>query len=93
MQAAQVRKSSFVAHGEDSKRAYHPETHHSSSIHAGTSVQQVQALTTIVTAIGLEPYILSHCPICLFALETQQRSIIGVFACKPEAECQQMLQR
>ena len=43
IQAAQVRKSSFVAHNEGHGHAYHPETHHSHTIHAGTSVQQVGA--------------------------------------------------
>ena len=42
VQAAQVRKSSFAAHGNNSKAAYHPETHHSCTIHAGTVIQQVQ---------------------------------------------------
>ncbi len=43
IQAAQVRKSSFVCHDEGHVHAYHPETHHSHTIHAGTSVQQVGA--------------------------------------------------
>jgi len=43
IQAAQVRKSSFAAHDEGHGHAYHPETHHSQTIHAGTSVQQVGA--------------------------------------------------
>ncbi|KAL0028992.1 hypothetical protein WJX77_010388 [Trebouxia sp. C0004] len=42
-EAAQVRKSSFVAHSNDKQHAYHPETHHSCTIHAGTVVQQVWA--------------------------------------------------
>ena len=37
-----VRKSAFVAHGDDRKQAYHPETHSSCTIHAGTVVQQVK---------------------------------------------------
>lgn len=43
LQAAQVRKSSFVSHANDSKgeHAYHPETHQSCTVHAGTVVQQV----------------------------------------------------
>ena len=44
MQAAQVRKSSFVAHVSGKKVAYHPETHHSCTIHAGTVIQQVSQL-------------------------------------------------
>ena len=42
MQAAQVRKSSFVARSSDTQHAYYPETHHSCTIHAGTVVQQVE---------------------------------------------------
>ncbi|DBA67666.1 TPA: hypothetical protein ACH3X2_001259 [Trebouxia sp. C0005] len=42
-EAAQVRKSSFVAHDEGHGRAYHPETHHLHTIHAGTMVQQTWA--------------------------------------------------
>jgi len=34
-----VRKSSFVTH-EERSGAYHPETHHSCTVHAGTFVQQ-----------------------------------------------------
>ncbi len=40
LQAAQVRKSSFVTHEEEKSGAYHPETHHSCTVHAGTFVQQ-----------------------------------------------------
>ncbi|KAL0024457.1 hypothetical protein WJX77_006172 [Trebouxia sp. C0004] len=42
-EAAQVRKSSFVEQDESHGRAYHPQTHHSHTIHAGTSVQQTWA--------------------------------------------------
>ncbi|KAL0037175.1 hypothetical protein WJX79_003951 [Trebouxia sp. C0005] len=42
-EAAQVRKSSFVAQSDDKQHSYHPETHHSWTIHAGTVVQQVWA--------------------------------------------------
>lgn len=44
LQAAQVRKSSYVAQegeGKGTYQAYHPETHHACTIHAGTTVQQV----------------------------------------------------
>ena len=40
-QAAQVRKSAFVEGSNDGKQTYHPETHHSCTIYAGTMVQQV----------------------------------------------------
>ena len=42
MQAAQVRKSSLVAHGDDKQHAYNPETHHAGTIYAGTVIEQVQ---------------------------------------------------
>ena len=44
MQAAQVRKSSFVDSGSDKKAAYHPETHHSCTVHAGTVILQVSKI-------------------------------------------------
>ena len=37
MQAAQVRKSAFVPDGS----AYNPDKHQSSTVYAGTNVQQV----------------------------------------------------
>lgn len=42
LQAAQVRKSSFVPEGRVVKtNGYHPDTHHTCTVHAGTFVQQV----------------------------------------------------
>ena len=42
LQAAQVRKSSFVpAAGVVRAHSYHPETHHFCTVHAGTFVKQV----------------------------------------------------
>ena len=42
VQAAQVRKSSFVSEGPSlGRHGYHPTTHHASTVHAGTYVQQV----------------------------------------------------
>ncbi len=39
MQAAQVRKSSFVPEGGVMKtNGYHPDTHHTCTVHAGTFV-------------------------------------------------------
>ena len=40
LQAAQVRKCSYVAQEKAIQRSYHPETHHACTIHAGTTVQQ-----------------------------------------------------
>jgi len=48
VQAAQVRKSSFVTHEEEKRGAYHPETHHSCTIHAGTSVQQASYTSSAI---------------------------------------------
>ena len=42
MQAAQVRKASFVPDNQH-LAPYDPETHHSCTVHAGTYVQQVWA--------------------------------------------------
>lgn len=42
LQAAQVRKSSFMpAAGVVRAHSYHPETHHYCTVHAGTFVKQV----------------------------------------------------
>ena len=42
VQAVQVRKSGFVERDMDGKHSYHPETHHSCTVYAGTVVQQVR---------------------------------------------------
>ena len=42
LQAAQVRKSSFMpAAGVARAHSYHPDTHHYCTVHAGTFVKQV----------------------------------------------------
>lgn len=47
LQAAQVRKSSFVpAAGVVRAHIYHPDTHHFCTVHAGTYVQQVRLCNT-----------------------------------------------
>ena len=45
LQAAQVRKTSFISDGESEglvPTMYNPEIHHSSTVHAGTFVQQAR---------------------------------------------------
>ena len=44
MQAAQVRKSSIGGLGSG---GYHPNTHHASTVHSGTKVEQVRYSITI----------------------------------------------
>ena len=48
LQAAQVRKSSFVPEGGVVKtNGYHPDTHHTCTVHAGTFVQQVSPVCAL----------------------------------------------
>lgn len=50
LQAAQVRKTSFMSDGELEgvmPTMYNPEIHHSSTVHAGTFVQQVRHISSI----------------------------------------------
>ena len=49
LQAAQVRKSSFVCEGPSlGRHGYHPTTHHASTVHAGTYVQQVSSTSKFI---------------------------------------------
>lgn len=71
MQAAQVRKSSYVAHEDEREgtNTYHPETHHSCTVHAGTHVQQASTNSPIAWLKAKEDRLLLH-SVCPYALLT-----------------------
>ena len=46
LQAAQVRKCSYVAGQEAHNCSYHPDTHHACTVYAGTTVYQVSPAAT-----------------------------------------------
>lgn len=49
IQAAQVRKSRFVAQGGGKQQAYHPDIDQYCTVYAGTAIQQVQQAPICVT--------------------------------------------
>lgn len=78
-QAAQVRKSAFVVSGDDGKQTYHPETHRSCTIYAGTVVQQVRLSVSALYCRHL--YFLVENTLKLWTASGQCMSPIYVHAC------------
>ena len=62
LQAAQVRKSSVVTCDSDDTgaHAYHPESHHSSTIFAGTVVQQVSLRVYVYVFVPFSLSVQAH---------------------------------